>query len=740
MLPNLSPASARRLGEWGFALGLGIALAVAYHNTWRSPFLFDDLPSTLGNASLRSLASAWHPPEDTTVSGRPVLNLSLALNYAAGRYDMLGYHLVNLLILWAGALFLFGAVRRVAERMSGLTANSAALFAGSAALLWALHPLQTESVTYVVQRAESLMGLAYLGVLYCTVRAAEAERMARAGRAWCLGAVLLCWLGMGTKEVMVSAPVIAFALDRTSLAGSWAGAWRQRRAMYLGMFASWFLLAVLVKSTHGRSGTVGFGVELSPWRFYRTQAWGLWHYLRLAVWPAGQIFDYGTYWIDSPRHWLPASVAALGLAVATAAAFWRRHWAGWLGLWFFAVLAPTSIVFGTRQTLAEHRMYLALAPVLLFLLGAIWRYAGRWTVMGAVGLAVALGVATEQRNRVYQSDLTIWQDTVAKVPGSAYAWNSLGFAKFQRDRPAEAAADYQVALRLMPDYPDAWNNLGAAQQEQNQLAESRASLEKALQLLPQYPAAHGNYAKLLLLLGQPQAAYAECEESLRLQPDSPDVYATLGNALIGLGRLPEAEAAFRHAVALAPRYALALNGLGTTLLQEGHAAEGLRELNASLDADPRSGMAQANQAQALAALGRLGEADKAYQAAEALSPSVAGIRYNHGLILDRLGNYAAAAASYAEAVHLDPQLGPAYCGWAGSLYREGRPETAAQVLEQAAEMLPNSPEVHANYGAILLRLRRPREALMEFGRVQQLAPDTAGLAENLAAARRALSP
>jgi tetratricopeptide (TPR) repeat protein len=719
---------------------LGIALGVVYHNTWRSPFLFDDLPSTLGNASLHSLASALHPPEDTTVSGRPVLNLSFALNYAAGRYGLFGYHLGNLFILWAGALFLFGAVRRVAERMSGFTANSAVRFAGSAALLWALHPLQTESVTYLVQRAESLMGLAYLGVLYCTVRAAEPGRVVRAARAWSLGAVLLCWLGMGTKEVMVSAPVIAFALDRTCLAGSWAEAWRQRRAMYLGMFASWFLLAFLVASTHSRSGTMGFGVQLSPWRFYRTQAWGLWHYLRLAVWPTGQIFEYGAYWVDSPLHWLPALVAALGLAVATGVAFWRRHWAGWLGLWFFAVLAPTAIVFASRQTLAEHRMYLALAPVLLLLLGTIWRHASRWTVIGAVGLAVALGIATEKRNRVYQSDLTLWQDTVAKLPGSAYAWNNLGFAKFQRDRPADAAADYQVALRLMPDYADAWNNLGAAQQEQNQLAESRVSLEKALRLSPQYAAAHGNYAKLLLLLGQPQAAYAEAEKSLRLEPDAPDVYATMGNALIGLRRLPEAEAAFRHAAVLAPRYALALNGLGTTLLQEGHPAEALRELNASLDADPRSGMARANQGEALAALGRLGEADRAFQAAEALSPSLAGIRYNHGQILDQLGDYAAAAAAYAEAVRLDPHLGFAYYNWAMSLYREGRLETAAQVLQPAAEMLPNSPEVHTNYGAILLLLRRPREALLEFERVQQLAPDTAGLAENLAAARHALSP
>lgn len=687
-LPRL-PAPSRRWHGWTFAIGLGIALASAYHNTWHSPFVFDDLPSTLGNASLRSFTSALHPPDDATVTGRPVLNLSFALNYATGRNGLFGYHLVNLFILWAGALILFGAVRRVAERQSGWTPNSSAWFAASAALLWALHPLQTESVTYVVQRAESLMGLAYLGVLYCTVRAAESDgwsatsgragpqdqRNAGGARVWGLGAVLCCWLGMGTKEVMVSAPVIALALDRTCLAGSWAEAWRRRRAMYVGMFASWCLMAYLVASNHSRSGALVFGVQLSPWQFYRTQAWAVWHYLRLAVWPDGQIFDYGSYRVDSPLRWLPALAGGLILATVTVVAFWRPRWsatserasplsgpqlAGWLGLWFFAVLSPTSVVISSRQTLAEHRMYLALAPVLLLGLGVLRRYASRWTVFVAVGLAVPLGIATERRNRVYQSDLALWQDTVAKNPGSAYAWNNLGFAQFQRHRSAEAAADCQVALRLNPDYAEAWNNLGAAQLEQNQLAESRVSLEHAIRLSPQEASAHGNYAKLLLLYGQPPAAYAESQESLRLQPGTPDVYATMGNALIGLGRLPDAEAAFRQAVILAPQYALARNGLGTTLLQEGHPAEALRELDASLAADPRSGMAQANRGQALAALGRLREADQAYQVAEALSPDVAGIRYNHGRILDQLGNHAAAVAAYAEAARLDPRFGSAY--------------------------------------------------------------------------------
>jgi 4-amino-4-deoxy-L-arabinose transferase-like glycosyltransferase len=208
---------------------IGLAVFVAYANTFRVPFLFDDQQSIVENPTIRSLSwGVFSPPHDgLTVEGRPVLNFSLALNYAVSGTKVWSYHAINLAIHLLAALTFFGLVRRTLQRVATPVAAHATEIALAAALLWALHPLQTESVTYIVQRTESLMGLLYLLVLYGFVRGCEAEN----ARGWWALSITACALGMGTKEVMVSAPLMVLLYDRTFVAGSFRAAWRQRRGL-----------------------------------------------------------------------------------------------------------------------------------------------------------------------------------------------------------------------------------------------------------------------------------------------------------------------------------------------------------------------------------------------------------------------------------------------------------------------------------------------------------------------------
>ncbi|HEY5226971.1 MAG TPA: hypothetical protein VIJ19_00450, partial [Opitutaceae bacterium] len=244
------------------ALLIAAAAAVAYLPSFAAPFVFDDVPAIGGNPTIRHIASALRPPADTTVSGRPVLNLSLALDYAAGGTAPWVYHATNLAIHILAALALLGIVRR--------TLGPRALpVAFSVALLWAVHPLNTESVTYVIQRGESLMGLLYLATLYFFIRACGSE--GNRARLWYALSISSCFLGMGTKEVMASAPLIVLLYDRTFLSGSFASALRTRGKAYLGLAASWILLGYLVLATHGRTGTVGFGAGISPLDYAQTQ-------------------------------------------------------------------------------------------------------------------------------------------------------------------------------------------------------------------------------------------------------------------------------------------------------------------------------------------------------------------------------------------------------------------------------------------------------------------------------------
>ena len=168
-----------------------------------------------------------------------------------------GYHVVNLAIHILGALVLYGVVRRtlLCASLRQRYGDEARWLALAVALIWVVHPLQTESVTYLIQRTESLMGLFFLLTLYCVIRGSTSSGR----RGWYAAAVVCCALGMGSKEVMVVAPLTVLLYDRAFLSGSFREALRARAALYAGLFGCWLVLVGLVAST-SHSLTAGFGL------------------------------------------------------------------------------------------------------------------------------------------------------------------------------------------------------------------------------------------------------------------------------------------------------------------------------------------------------------------------------------------------------------------------------------------------------------------------------------------------
>jgi len=201
----------------------------AYGQTFTGSFLFDDEPTILCNPTIRHWATALAPPVNATSAGRPVVNLSLAINYALSGNEPWSYHVFNLIIHVLAGLTLFGILRQLLSPSKIANGLSIAFFS---ALLWVLHPIQTESVTYIVQRAESLMGLFYLQTLYWHVRSQEATRSRQSSKTrapfFATISVVCCALGMATKEVMVSAPLMVLLTNRFCFAGSFIEAWRRR--------------------------------------------------------------------------------------------------------------------------------------------------------------------------------------------------------------------------------------------------------------------------------------------------------------------------------------------------------------------------------------------------------------------------------------------------------------------------------------------------------------------------------
>jgi Flp pilus assembly protein TadD len=484
------------------------------------------------------------------VGGRPVLNLSLAVNYAISGTAVWSYHALNLLIHILSGLALFGIVRRTpSPRLAG----APTLAALSVALLWVLHPLDTESVTYIAQRAESLMGLFYLVTLYSFIRGSGDGGWR--GCAWQFVAVAACALGMATKEVMVTAPVIVLLYDRAFLSGSFRDALRLRSWAYAGLAASWLVLVLLVLPAHGRANTAGFGSAV-PWHGYAlTQLAAVSRYLGLCFWPSPLVFDYGTDVVALSQGLLPCGLLVSSLLALTAWALVRRPALGFLGACFFLILAPSSsIVPVATQTMAEHRMYLPLIPLVVLAVVGIRGAFGRaaWAAVSAIALAL-LG-ATWQRNETYRSAESLWSDTVRKRPGNERAHLNLAL-ELQKSpgHQHEAIAQLEEAVRLNPGYAEAHNDLGCVLEAiPGRANEAVNQCEQALRLDPEYADAHYNLGNALCDQGRTQEATAHYREALRIRPDFPEAHCNLASALGSLGRRADAIAQYEEALRLLP--------------------------------------------------------------------------------------------------------------------------------------------------------------------------------------------
>ena len=743
MLSSPTAAPSRRTLA-GLAAILVIATLAAYHNTFRGPFLFDDIPAIVDNPTIRHLGSLKEVllPDagyGITVSGRPVLNLSLALCHAVSGTGVWSYHAFNLLIHCLAALTLFGVVRQtlLAPRCRHPGRSNAMFPAFAVALLWALHPLQTESVTYVIQRSESLMGLFYLLTLYCFIRGASVTTektgtlpcALRGENAWFFLSVISCLLGMGCKEVMVTAPMVVFLYDRTFLAGTFREAWRRRRWLHLSLAATWVPLGILAAGTGwNRGGTAGFDVGVSPWSYWFTQFPAVVRYLRLSFWPHPLVFEYGTFWVGW-REAAPYALIVLPLAAATVVALRRRPAAGFLGACFFLILAPTSIVPGTMQMIVEHRMYLPLAAVVaaavLGLDAALSRLlkpaaAARSTVLCLLA-ALPLGLLTGQRNHLYRDDLALWRQTVEVSPASAKAQSSLGTALYLRGQAREAAYRLQIALCLDPRRAPTHYNIALAHAALGHLSEAVSHYREVLRINPSHLLAHYQLGLSLTQMGRPLEALAEYAEAVRLVP-LPEVHYAWGGTLAKLGRFAEAADHYRTALQLKPGFVDAENDLGTALFRLNRTPESVECFQRTVRARPDSAEAHLNLALALTRTGAAQPAIAEYSEAVRLNPTNPVARFQLGLTLAQVGRTGEALPHLQKAVELKPDSAEARCNLGIALALAGRLTEAIDQYQAALQLRSDYANAHYNLGNTLIDLHRPAEARWHFEAALRIDP------------------
>jgi Flp pilus assembly protein TadD len=572
--------AAARLPHLFLAL-LAVAAVAAYSPSLRAPFVFDDHKNILENPNIRmtsvdarSLFRALTPYENLNL--RPLSFLTFALNYRFGRYEPFGYHVVNLAILLLSipAAYLLAA-RLGRAWLDPLQARAAAL---GATALWTLHPLLTNGVSFVVQRMTSLYALFSLVALLLFLRGRESRS---AGSYALAAAALLC--AFASKETAAVTPLLA-------LLALWL---LPREAGGSGARAGWVLAGLVAASLAGmglaggaslRAGWIpppGFGMAERA----LTETRVVLRYLELFLLPLPSrlTFDYdfplSTSLLAPPSTLLAVAFHA-GL-LALAAWLRRRRPLSAFCIFAFYLLQLPEGTFMPLDLIFEHRAYfpafflsLALMDLLLWGFERLRvREAGGAALAAAVAIGALWGVFGYQRNLVWADPVPLWEDTVAKSPGSARVHQNLGISLGRAGRHVEAQRELREAIRIKPDDPWAHMELSRELRDAGRGDEALEQARTALELKPNSPTANNNLGLTLGAAGRPEQAVAYLQKAILLKPDFLEACNNLAGVYGMLGRYDEAAELSRRAIAIKPDYALAHFNLGVSLLRLGRVAE-----------------------------------------------------------------------------------------------------------------------------------------------------------------------
>jgi protein O-mannosyl-transferase len=598
------------------AVAIAAVILAAYSNSFRGPFVIDDQASVVQNPDIRALARldrVLSPRPDSPVAGRPLVNLTFAVDYALNGLEVPGYHVTNLAWHVACAWLLFGVVRRTLAlaSMPAAIAEEAPNLALAVALVWSVHPLTTEVVDYLSQRTESMMAFFLLLTLYAAIRS-----QASAGRGWHGLAIVACLAGTVCKETIAVTPLLVALYDRVFLYPSWRDAARARGSLYLGLAASWLVLGGIVLSGP-RAAVSGFASGVPVWTYLLNQAAIVVDYLRLSVWPTGLVVLYG--WPEMLRLgdvW-PHALGVVALLATTLVALVRTPVLGYLGAWFFIALAPTSSVIPIATEVgAERRMYVPLmAIVALAVLGV---HAAVRVVLGAseqrrravraVSAAILVlvvggfGVLTMRRNAEYASSLTLARTVVERRP-TPVAHHLLGEQLGLAGQTAEAEKELRAAIAL--GNSRARFQLGVLLLDGRRLPEAAAEFEAFLATagVPQRlrwlepPLLDVLNARLgLAQIYAAERRWADAAAQARLvreaAPRHPEASRLLAVALVGAQVWPEAITVLRDYLTLRPEDVSARSNLAVALVATGRLNEAVGELRRAVQSDPNDANAR----------------------------------------------------------------------------------------------------------------------------------------------------
>jgi tetratricopeptide (TPR) repeat protein len=655
------------------------------------------------------------------------------------------------------------------------------------AALFALHPLQVDSVAWVAERKTLLS--AFFWLLATGVYVGYARRKSRAGAVSSVEArhaTLDYWLalvffalGLMCKPVLVTFPFVLLLLDYWPLQRlqieNQQSTFKNLQPL-LREKVPFFVLAagssVITILAHQALGSLD-SVSKLPWDTRLENALVSYvRYLGKAFWPSRLAVFY-----PYPAAWPMWEVVACGLlllvisGLVLGTARSRPWWlVGWF--WFLGVLVPfIGLVQAGAQAMADRFMYV---PAIGLLVGLIWGLhglakGGRYqqvgsSVVGGAAVVLCLALTRQQLGHWKNSEtlfrhalevtannyiahcalgtalgkegqideaVSQYQEAIRLKPDYALAHYDLGTLLAKKGQTDEAISQFQEALRLKPDYAEAQNNLGNALDKNGQIDKALRQYQEAIRLKPDDALAHNNLGNALDKKGQTDAAISQYQEAIRLKPDAAEAHYNLGNALDKKGQIDEAISHYQEALRLKPDYAEAHYNLGNALDRKGQIDEALRQYQEAIRLKPDDALAHNNLGNALDRKGQINEAISQFQEALRLKPDDAEAHYNLGNALARKGQIDEAIGQYHEAIRLEPDYADPHNNLGNALGMKGQISEAISQYQEAVRLKPDNAEAHYNLGIAFARKGQMDEAIRQFQEAVRLKPDYTDAHHNL---------
>ncbi|MFC1813467.1 tetratricopeptide repeat protein [Thermodesulfobacteriota bacterium] len=722
-------------------LGFGV-----YSNSLDSPFVFDDILRIKDNPhvrlthfSLEKLSNAAF--KKPSARNRPVGNIAFALNYYFHQYNLKGYHAVNIIIHILTGILLFyfinttlsiTAPQPVDSRIQeSLTPAFAAFWA---ALVWLVNPVHTQSVTYIVQRLNSMAAMFYLlsflfyvkGRIHQIKRATQTSQSKTAtpskpGAApdnritvsgfYFIGSCLTWILALGCKQTSATLPFFIF-LYEWYFFHNLNRDWLKRHLKY---FSGVILLFGLISMIYTGFNPLKKIISSPLYAFNNftfaqrvlTQPRVVIYYLSLIFYPhpSRLNLDYDfplSFSLIDPVTTLLSLFAIIGLVAFAFYVAKKERLISFCILWYFGNLVIESSII-PLALIYEHRTYLPSMLVCLMLIMLAVRYIKpKWLTIGILCAVVMIcAVWTYERNRVWGSSVTLWEDCAKKSPNKAQPHNNLGIALAKEERLAESIRHYSIALDLKPDHAKAHNNLGIVLQKLGRIDESIRHYSKALEINPDYAEAHNNLGTALAEQGRLDDAIRHYSEALLPRPDYAKAHNNMGSALEKQGRIDEAVEHYLQALRIVPDFEEAHYNLGFALEKQGRIDEAVEHYLQALRIKPDYADAHINLGNALGKQGRTDEAVEHYFLALRIKPDIPEAYYNIGLILLRTGDIEEAISRFREAVRIKPDYVEAYNNLGVALYRAGNIEDAISRFREAVRIRPDYVAARSNLEKVL---------------------------------------